>query len=110
MAEAHHQAVLGLGGDLEHVRHRVADDDERVVASRGDRVRQPGEHAGARVADLGGLAVHHVRRADDGAAVQLADALQPEAHAEHRGAPLTEVPDRGVRESRVGSGARDRVR
>ena len=41
VAQAHHQAVLGLGGDLEHVGHRVAVDDERVVAGRGERVRQP---------------------------------------------------------------------
>ena len=106
VAQAHHQPVLGLGGDLEHVGHRVAGDDERVVARRGERVRQPGEHAGVRVADLRRLAVHHVRRAHDRAAVQLADALQAEAHAEHGDAPLAEVPDRGVREPGVGRAAR----
>ena len=43
--------------------------------------------------------MHHVRRAHDRAAVQLADALQAEAHAEHRHAPLAEV--RGSRRSTV---------
>ena len=50
--------------------------------------------------------MHHVRRAHDVAAVELADALQPEAHAEHRHAVLAEVPDRLVREAGVGGPAR----
>ena len=48
VAQAHHQPVLGLGGDLEHVGNRIALDDERVVARRGERARQAGEHADAR--------------------------------------------------------------
>ena len=43
-----------------HVGHRVALDDQRVVAGRGERGGQAGEHAAAVVADLRGLAVHHV--------------------------------------------------
>ena len=51
------------------------------------------------VADLRRLAVHHVRRAHDLAAVELADALVAEAHAEHRDAALAEA--RGSRRSRA---------
>ena len=42
--------------------HRLACDDERVVAGRGERVGQPGEHAGTGMTDLRRLAVHHPRR------------------------------------------------
>ena len=84
MAQAHDRAVVGLGGDLEHVGHDVAVDDERVVAGRLERVGQAGEHARAVVADQRRLAVHHLGRAHDVAAEDLADALVAEAHAEHR--------------------------
>ena len=88
VAEAHDQPVVGLGGDLEHVGQRVALDDQRVVAGRLERVGQTGEDADAVVADEGGLAVHHLRGADDLAPEHLADALEAEADAEHRDAPL----------------------
>ena len=45
--------------------------------------------------------MHHVRRAHDTAAVELTDALQPEAHAEHGHAVLAEVADRVVGEAGV---------
>ena len=98
MAQAHHQPVFRFGGHLEHVGHGVALHDERVVARRGERARQTGEHAHAVVPDLRGLAVHHARRAHDVAAVELADALQAEADAEHGHTALAEV--RGSRRSR----------
>ena len=48
MAQPHDRAVVGLGGDLEHVGHRGAVDDERVVAGGLERIGQAGEHAGVR--------------------------------------------------------------
>ena len=41
--QAHHETVLRLGGDLEHVGHRLAGHDQRVVAGGGERVGEPGE-------------------------------------------------------------------
>ena len=84
VAQAHHDAVLGLRGDLEAVGH-----ESRATTSEWYRVAvsgsgEAGEHAGAAVADLGGLAVHHLLGPHDLAAVDLADALVAEAHAEHR--------------------------
>ena len=100
MAQPHHQAVVGLGGDLEHVGHGVACDDERVVAGRGERVRAGRANTPTpswRISDV--LPCITVRRAHDLAAVELADALVPEAHAEHGHAALAEV--RGSRRSRA---------
>ena len=50
VAQAHDEAVLGLGADLEHVGHGVALDDERVVAGGGERGGHAAEHARAVVA------------------------------------------------------------
>src|SRR3954447_18708632 len=94
MAQSHHESVLGLSGDLEYVRNRRTLHDERVIARRRERIGETREHADAIVSNLRGLAVHHVRRADDGAAVKLADALQAEAYAEHRRSRLAEGADR----------------
>ena len=95
-----------LGRHLEAVGHRVAVDDERVVARRGERVGQAREHAAAVVADARRLAVHHVRRAHDLAAVDLADALVPEAHAEHGIPGGAELADRVVGHAGVLGAAR----
>ena len=65
------------------------------------------EHALAVVRDLRRLAVHHVRRAHDLTAEELADALVPEAHAEHRHTGRPEHADRVVGDAgvlRVGAG------
>jgi hypothetical protein len=45
VAQPHDDAVVGLGGDLEHVGHRVSGDDEAVVAGGLERLGQPFEHA-----------------------------------------------------------------
>ncbi len=84
VAQAHHQAVVGLGGDLEHVGHRCPVDHQRVVPGGLERLGQPGEHAGPAVVDERGLAVHDLRGPHHVAAEDLADALVAEAHAEHR--------------------------
>ena len=101
MAQAHDDAVVGLGGDLEHVGHRGPVDDERVVAGGLERVGQPGEHAGVVVADQRGLAVHDLGRPHDVAAEHLADALVAEAHAEAPGARPAKCADDLVRQAGV---------
>ena len=106
--EPHHQAVLGLGRQLEHVGNRITLHDERVVARRGERIRDAREHADITMADLGGLPVHHARRPHHVAAVELADALQAEADAEHRDAALAEMANRLVRDAGIGRPARAR--
>ena len=75
VAQTHHQPVLRLRRHLEHSRYRLALDHERVIARRGERARKTREHTGAVVANLRRLAVHHVRRSHDPAAVELQKAL-----------------------------------
>ena len=105
VAQAHHDAVVGLGRDLQHVGHRLPLHDQRVVAGRLERARQTLEHAGVVVSDERGLAVHDLRRPHDLAAEDLADALVAEAHAEDRDPP-GEGADHLVRQPGVGRGAR----
>src|ERR1041385_4583842 len=71
-------------GYLENRRYRLFFDDQRVIARRHERIRQTCEYTLAVVIDQRRLAVHDRTRAHDLAAIQLADALQPEAHAENR--------------------------
>ena len=108
VAQAHDHAVVGAGGDLEHVGDRVGVDDERVVAGGLERVGEPGEHAGALVVDLRGLAVHDRRRPHDVAAVDLADALVAEADARGSGTRPAKVVmtslDRPASSGRPGPG------
>src|SRR5258705_5148053 len=84
MTKAHDLAVLGPGRDLERVRHRVAQDRERVVARGDEGVAGSGEHAAAVVPDRGRLAVHPRLRPRDRGAGRLADRLVAEADAEDR--------------------------
>ena len=98
VAQAHHQAVLGLGGDLEHVGHGVALDDERVVAGRGERARAARRtRRGRRGVICDVLPCITCGARTTVAAEELADALVPEAHAEHGHAGVAEV--RGSRRS-----------
>ena len=84
VAQAHHDAAVRPRRHLEARGHGLGRDHERVVARGGEDVRQPGEDRLAVVADLGGLAVHELRRAHDLAAERLAEGLVPEADAEER--------------------------
>ena len=80
---AHDRAVVGPRRRFERVRQRLGD-DQRVIASGGERLRDAAEHAAAVVLHRRHLAVHQLRRADDLAAERDADALVAEADAEHR--------------------------
>ncbi len=80
----HDHAGLGPGGHLQLVGDAVLRDGQRVVPGRGERRRQPGEHAGALVEHLAGLAVQQLVGATDHTAVRDADRLQAEADAEDR--------------------------
>ncbi len=83
---AHHDAVLGPGDGLQHVGQPPG--GQRVVADHVVRAGQAGEDVGAGVAHRPDPAVHRLRRVDDLAAEQVADALVAEADAEHRQAAL----------------------
>ena len=83
MAEAHDDAVLGFGADLQGVRQAVALDDKGVIARRLERRGDAGEQRRAAMADRAQLAVHQHRRAHDRRPERLADALVAETDAEH---------------------------
>ena len=80
VAQAHHLALGGPGGDLEVGSDRRAIDDQRVIARRGERARYAAEHTAAFVLDRRGAAVHQSRRAHDLGAEYLAHRLLAEAH------------------------------
>ncbi len=84
MADAHDFAFGGVGVDDERVGHGGGIDDERMVARGFEGAGEIGEDAGVVVEDGRGFAVHEASRADDGAAVNVADALVAEADAEER--------------------------
>ena len=71
VAQAHDLALRGPRGDLEAVGQRRALDDQRVVARRLERARQPREDARAVVLDRRGPPVHQPRRAHHLAAERL---------------------------------------
>ena len=101
---AHDDAVGCFGGYLKAVGHGGPVDDERVVAGGFERGGESGKYAGALVFDERGFAVHDFGGPDDVAAVDLADALVAEAHAEHR-LFASEVGDDVVADARVVGGA-----
>src|SRR6185295_1664191 len=84
MAQAHDLPVFRLRRDLEAVGQRRALDRERVVARRGEAIRNPSEHALAVVPHAGELAVHDVLRAPHFTSERLADRLVAEADTEDR--------------------------
>jgi len=79
--QAHRDSAWPAGGDEYVRRQRVLVDDQRVVASGGELLRQAGQHAAAVVGDGGGLAVGRLRRGNDAGAVGGGDHLVPEADA-----------------------------
>lgn len=91
--QSHQDAVLGPGGALEARRQRFPY-GERVVANRGEVLRESAEQALARVPDSGEMAVPGLRCGHHPGALAGRDALVSEADAEdgdrglgeHRGA------------------------
>ena len=82
--EPHDFILISPRGDLKLGRHRVAIDDQRVVASCCQRARQVGEHASTFVQDRGSAAVHEPICTHDRGPKMLRDALMTEADAEDR--------------------------
>src|SRR5260370_19922365 len=80
VAEAHDDAVIGLGGDGQLARQGFFLDDERMVARGGEGIRQLAENILAVVMDLAGFAMKQLRSANDFAAECGADGLMAEAH------------------------------
>ena len=82
MAHAHDFAFGGVSIDDEHVGNGGRVDDERLVAGRFEGAGQSGEDAAIVMENGRGFAVHETSRADDRAAVDVADALVSQADAE----------------------------
>src|SRR6185437_8796020 len=83
MAHAHDLAVLAGGGHLEARRHRLALDDQRMIAGSGQRVGEAGKDAAAAVRDRRDFAMHDALRAYDPAAERLPDRLVAQADPEY---------------------------
>ena len=107
VAQPHDLALGRARVDDEAGRHGVGPDDERVVARRLERARQPREDPVVVVQDRRGLAVHQPPGAHDLAAEHLADGLVPEADAEH-GYARAEFADDGLADAGVARFARPR--
>ena len=107
---AHDEAVGGLGRDLERVGQARALDDQRMVARRREVLRDAVEDALAGMVHLGSLPCIRRRRADDPAAIGLADRLVAEADAEDRHLrPARSISSRQM-PARSGCKARARAR
>src|SRR5688500_11862361 len=84
MPHAHDDPVVRMGGLDEIGRHALGRDRQRVIARGPERPVDAVEHAVALMQDVRDLAVHEFRRADDAAAISLADRLVAKADAEDR--------------------------
>jgi len=80
-------------GDFKAIGQGVFVHHQRVIAGRGQPVRQPREHPVAVMADGRGLAVHDLACAHHLAAIHLADTLMPEADPEDRHARAQAADD-----------------
>src|SRR5712692_8651616 len=107
MAQAHDLAVLSSRGDLEDGGETLVEHHQRVVARGIEVLLEPREHPAAIVMDAGGLAVHLLARARDGAPERLADGLVPETDAENRRGRV-EASDQTERDARAVRIARPR--
>ena len=95
MRDGHDHVVRTRRVHLEIVWKCCAVDDERMVAGRPNRLRASGEEAFVSVHDVGHLAMHWHRSANDACAKCLADRLMSKADAEERdvGVGADEVED-----------------
>src|SRR5579862_1815820 len=82
--EAHHLALRGSCADFQTIGKRLVVNDQRMIAHRVERIRQPGENSATVVYHRRSLAMHQARGASDVAAKRLAHALLAETYAEDR--------------------------
>lgn len=107
MGQTHHDAVLGLCGDLQdRLVHGGPHGGQRVVAGGGERRGDALEHGVLAVADQGRLAVHEGLRVRHGRAERLRDGLVPQAHPEERAAAVGGGADEVEGDTGVGGCAR----
>ena len=100
VAHAHHlEFGSRLGGDFQFGRHRVAFDQQRMIARGSERIRHALEEVLPIVINLRGLAVHEPFCAHDFTAEHVTHALVTETHAE-RWNRRAERFDNVVRQSR----------
>lgn len=97
VAEAHDDAVVGAGSDVQFGGHGGGFYGEGVVAGGGEGAGEVFEDGGAVVDELGGFAVHEFGGVGDDAAEGFCDGLVAEADAEEGfvgvGCPADEVDD-----------------
>lgn len=87
--QPHQDAILGPGGGLQGLGQRLAH-GQRVVADRGEVLRQPLEQVPFVVPDRGQMTVPGLRGGQHPAPLAQRDALVAEADAEHRDRGLGE--------------------
>src|SRR5262249_6617402 len=80
--QAHDHTVRRFCGDLERIRQACPLHDERMVAGSGEILRDVGEHTLSGVMHLGELAMHQRWCTHHAAAIDLANRLVAETHAE----------------------------
>src|ERR1700680_2494589 len=83
MPQPHNRAVIGPRGDLQLGGEILAIDDGREVTGGRKRTWDAAKDRLPRVRDARHLAMHDLRRASDGCAEGLPQALMPEADPQH---------------------------
>lgn len=88
MAQAHNHppaiAFPGLSANFQLLGQALLCNDQRMIARRGEWLRQVAENRPAIMLDMADLSMHHLRGADHGAAKSGADCLMTKTHAQYR--------------------------
>lgn len=101
VAQPHHEPVVGLRSYGQDIGHRRALHNERVIPGGLDGVGKSRENSIAGMADNRCLAVHDLRGSNHLPSEYLPEALQPEAHSEHR-PDAAELLDEGIAQPGIG--------
>ena len=90
---SHDDSVFRFRRDFQAFRESLALRVERMVASDAKWRRQPLKNAPSGMDNRRTFAVHRIRKHFQHAAKRLYDALQPQAHAEHRDGAFGKLAD-----------------
>jgi len=82
--KAHDHAVGNFRGDFERIRQARPLDDQGMITSSGEILRESGEYTLTGVMHFGQLAMHERRGAHDATPIDLADGLMTETDAKDR--------------------------
>src|SRR5579862_4523155 len=83
MPKAHDRAIVRLGGDLEFARQRFPLDDQRVIASSLEFLRQAAKNRFAVVFDAARFSVHLFVRSNHAAAKRRTNCLMAQANGKN---------------------------